>query len=137
MLFETGRQLTLDLYILIGLYGLAAGAGGLLAKDRFDNLIDALQRESALGYLAGLIAFVWGGAQSLAHWEWGDLPAAVISFIGLFILAEGLLLIAAPEGLLTRFVRLVRPIAGRAYAAFAVLFGALFIAIGLLGRVSL
>jgi hypothetical protein len=136
MLFETGRQLTLDLFVLIGLYGLAAGTGGLLARDRFGNLVSALEREPALGYLAGLAAFVWGGAQSLAHWEWSDIPSAVISFIGLFILVEGLVLIAAPASLLSRFVRLVRPIAGRTYGAVACLFGILFIAAGLLGRAA-
>lgn len=136
MPLDPGRQLTFDLYLLIGLYGLAVGAGGVLAADRFTRLVDGFAKEPVHAYLAGLIAFVWGGAQSLAHWRWDGLLPGIITAMGLFILIEGLLLMAAPSSILGRFLRLVRPIAGRAYGLFAIVFGIVFIAIGLIGRLA-
>ena len=79
---------------LIGLYCLAMGVGFLAERDEISKMFDDISQQPALGFLAGIIAFIVGGAIVGVHNAWDDLLSSVVSLIGWLGLAEGVLLLA-------------------------------------------
>ena len=123
---------TLHLAILIGLYLVAAGLGGLADGARWPDMIDDLERSPGLLYLLAALAFGAGALIVWAHHHWTDPLAVVVTLIGFGALAEGLLLLAFPKA----WLALARPLVAhlRALAIASLLLGALLLLAGLTGR---
>jgi protein-S-isoprenylcysteine O-methyltransferase Ste14 len=128
----TAVPLTLYLLVLIGLYELTAGIAGLTGALDWPKMLDEYERSPALTFVTGFAAFAIGAAIHLAHRHWTDLPAIIVSAIGLIAIAEGLLLMAVPRPLLAVSRDLVRN--QKAISIVAALFGAALILLGLTGR---
>ena len=129
---ETASVLTLRLAEAIGLYAVATGAGALIGPQRWLAIGPELERSPGLVLLMGIVAFAIGAAMLGAHHALTDPLADIISVIAAIVVAEGLLLIVAPD-LMIAFGRpfLARP---RVWAIVTLMAGvALFLA-GLTGR---
>lgn len=85
---------TSTLASLIGLYFVAAGTGLLVDRDIFTKVIAELRDQTVLGFIAGIVTFVIGGAIVAIHNDWSGLLAGVVSLVGWLALAEGVLMLA-------------------------------------------
>ncbi|MFW6024240.1 MAG: hypothetical protein ACOC8P_01320 [Dichotomicrobium sp.] len=92
----------------IGLYMLAGGAGMLAERDVWSKVIEGVADSPALGYLAGIIAFVIGAAIVAVHNRWGTPLEVVVSLIGWAGLIEGMLMLAVRRPF-TRFFAELAP----------------------------
>jgi hypothetical protein len=128
----TATVLTLHLSVLIGLYLVAAGTGGLTGAARWDELIAEIERSPGLISLLGALAFAAGALIVMLHNRWTDPLACVVSVLGWAALAEGLVLLAYPPAWLALARPLLRRV--RAVATGAILIGALLLLAGLTGR---
>lgn len=88
---------TQGLAALIGLYFVSAGIGLLRDRSSALQMFDAIKTQPGLGYLAGVIAFVIGGAMVAIHNDWNTVLAGVVSLIGWIALIEGILMLSMRE----------------------------------------
>ena len=130
----TSISLTLYLLVLIGAYEFAAGLAGFSGRMSWTSMIAEFERSPALTFVTGFMAFAIGGAITIGHHHWTDVPAAIVSAVGWIAIVEGILIMVSPKPLLL----LVRPIARgqRAVSVFAMMFGAALILLGLTARVA-
>jgi hypothetical protein len=127
----TAIPLTLNLLVLIGLYELAAGFAGLTGRINWITMVEEFERSPALTFVAGFVAFVFGGLIIIIHNYWTDLPAIIVSAFSWIAAIEGLLIMAWPKPLLAMTRPLVR--SQHAISIFAMLFGAALIILGMTG----
>jgi hypothetical protein len=128
----TAIPLTLNLLILIGLYELAAGFAGLTGRIDWQDLLDDFERSPALTFVTGFAVFAIGGAITIAHHHWTDLPAVIVSAIGWIAVFEGLLIMVWAKPLLSFSRDLIAN--QRAVSLMALIFGAALILLGLTGQ---
>lgn len=128
----TATVLTLHLCVLIGLYMIAAGIGGVTGNARWDELVGELERSAGLLYLVGAFAFAVGALIVMIHNRWTDPLACLVSVVGWAALAEGLVVLAYPAAWLALARPMLRHV--RAVAIAAILLGALLLLAGLTGR---
>lgn len=123
---------TLHLAVLLGLYMIAAGLGGLIDGARWPDLIGDLERSPGLLYLLAALAFGAGALILWVHNLWTDPLAILVTLIGWSALAEGLVLLAFPKA----WFALARPLIAhlRVLAIATLLLGALLLVAGLTGR---
>lgn len=120
-----GAAVTELLATWMGLYMVAAGAGLLVDRNLYANVIGELRDGASLGYLAAIVVFVIGAAVVSLHNEWNGPWAVVVSLIGWGALIEGLALLAFRRAFLSAFEAI--DFAGRTalvFALFAILLGA-------------
>jgi len=117
--------------LFLGLYALAAGIGELRAPNTWWTMLKEFERSPALRFVTGLVVLILGAAIYLVNpWQPADWLAIAVTAMAGIAVAEGLLILAAGE----RFLHLARALlgrAGRAWAAFAALFGLAAIVVGL------
>jgi uncharacterized protein YjeT (DUF2065 family) len=128
----TATILTLHLAVLIGLYMIAVGIGGLTGNARWAELVEELERSPSLLWLVGAFAFAVGALVVTIHNRWTDPLAMIVTFAGWAALAEGLVLLAYPAAWLALARPMLRHV--RAVAIASILLGALFLLAGLTGR---
>lgn len=128
----TATVLTLHLSILLGIYMLAAGLGGLIDRTRWEDLLAELERSQGLLYLLAIIAFAAGAVIVSLHNLWTDPLAILVTLIGWAALAEAILLFVRPA----LWFALARPFLKhlRVFAIVTILIGALLLAAGLTGH---
>lgn len=136
-MITTSTVLTLSLAKAFGVYMIAGGLSGLLARDRWEAILVNFREKAGLTYISGVFVFTLGAAIIMAHNIWTDPLAIFISLFGWVAAAEGLVLIAYPEPLLKWSASFLRPGAVRAWAIGIVVVGALLILLGLIGRAGL
>lgn len=134
-MLETLIPLTLVLARAFGVVMIAVALAALLSPARMTAALAEFERSPGLTFISALFAVVLGLALVILHSVWADFPAALVSLLGWVILVKGILLLAAPGGLL----KLGAAAASsdslvRAWGAFALLLGIVYLAIGLLGR---
>jgi uncharacterized protein YjeT (DUF2065 family) len=125
---------TLALAKAIGVYAIAAGVGGLIAPQRWQDMIEEMRTRPGLTYVTGAFTFALGAAIVLVHNVWTDPLAIVVSVIGWAAAIEGVILLVAPEPLLKLGASMVRPAVARPYAIVAIVLGAVLLIAGLIGR---
>lgn len=136
-MITTSTVLTLSLAKAFGVYMIAGGLSGLLARDRWDAILVNFREKAGLTYISGVFVFTLGAAIIMVHNIWTDPLAIFISLFGWVAAAEGLVLIAYPEPLLKWAASFVRPGAVRAFAIFTIVFGLVLLFLGLTGRAGL
>lgn len=126
-------NMTSVLAILLGLYFLSAGIGLLVDRAAFQKTFSSLTEHPTLGYLGGIIAFAIGAAMVAAHNNWDGLLASIVTLIGWFALAEGILMLAARRWFLGLFENLVLSVnLMKFFGTGTIVFGAILIAAGLM-----
>lgn len=113
--------------LFTGLYALAAAVGELREPGSWAKMLDEFVASPALRLVTGLMCIFGGAAIYLVNpWIPADWLAIVVSVLGGWIVAEGLLIIAAGDRFLG-FARKLIAKGGTAWAGFSALFGAVFI----------
>ena len=122
-------KILLALAVVIGLYALAAGIGGVLSPKRWHRMIGEWLSSRMLQYLSGLIALLLGAAIILLVPVGRSMLPILVVVIGWTALIEGVLMLAAPD-LLLRMVRGVGASGLSVYAWASVFLGALLLVAG-------
>ena len=132
---DTISLLTLRLAEAFGLYMIVVGIGGLVSPQRWQAMMDDLQRSPGLVMALGFPVFAVGAALVLIHSIWADPLAVIVSLIGYAALTEGALLLAVPGPMIR--IGLWSLNFTRVWAIVSILLGlALFLA-GLTGRATI
>src|SRR5205085_10553320 len=96
----TAVPLTLQLLILIGLYELAAGIGGLTGRIDWRAMTEEFVASPSLSFVTGFMVFALGGVMIINHHHWTDLLAIIVSAVGWIALVEGIVMMLAAKPLL-------------------------------------
>ena len=126
--------LTLRLAEAIGLYMIVIGIGGLVAPQRWRQMMDDLERSPGLVMALAFPVFAVGAALVLIHSIWRDPLSIVVSAIGYVALIEGALLLAIPDPLLKIGCWSLN--STRAWAIASIVLGILLFLAGLTGRAT-
>lgn len=134
-MLETLIPLTLILARAFGVVMIAVALSALLSPSRLTAALAEFERSPGLTFISALFAVTLGITLVILHSVWADFPAALVSLLGWVILLKGILLLAAPAGLL----KIGTAVAAstnlvRGWGVFALLLGIVYLAIGLLGR---
>jgi uncharacterized protein YjeT (DUF2065 family) len=133
----TFSVLTLTLAKAYGIYVIVTGLSGLTAPDRWRMVMEDFQKSPGLTYLTAVLVVGFGLTMVILHSLWTDPLAIVVSLFGWVSLLKGVLLMAAPDGLLRLGAATVAtPDRARTWAVFAVILGAALLTAGVLGRAS-
>lgn len=131
-MLETFVPLTLVLARAYGVAILIVGLSAVLAPQRMKAALAEFAGRPGLTFLSALFAVVLGLTLVIVHSVWADFPAALVSLLGWVILLKGIVLLAAPEGLMKVAAAVGDSITViRAWAAFALLLGLAYLVIGL------
>ncbi|MHA6332909.1 hypothetical protein ACXYL9_04430 [Qipengyuania sp. CAU 1752] len=123
--------------LFVGLYSLAAGVGELRNPGMWAKMVDDIERSPALLFLTGMYCLAIGAAIYLVTpWREGDWLSVLISVMGGFMVAEGLVFLAAGK----RFIGMWKGVLSsrmNLWAGIAVLLGAaiLFVALSRLNTI--
>jgi len=128
----TAIPLTLKLLVVMGIYELVAGIGGLTGRINWRTMLDEFDRSPALTFITGFIVYVLGAVVMLVHCFWTDPLAIIVSATGCIAAVEGLLIMIVPGPLFALSRRLVAN--QKLISMFAAVFGLLLIGFGLIGR---
>ena len=136
-MFETLSVLTLQLARVYGLAIIVLALAALAAPARMGAAIADFERSPGLTLVTAIFTFFLGLALVVAHNHWTDLAAGLVSLMGWVILIKALLLLAAPAGLLKFGASASSsPARVRLWGVIVLILGAIFLALGLLGRAA-
>lgn len=137
-MLDTLSLLTLHLSRAYGIVILAVALSALLAPARLSTALADFQRSAGLTFLGALFAVILGLTLVALHNSLRDGPAILVSLLGWLVLVKGVLLLAVPEALLKLGTRAIASAnAIRIWGIAALILGALYLAIGLIGRASI
>ena len=129
-MFDTFAVITIQLARAYGIGVIIVALAALLMPARMAVVFADFERSPALAFLSALFAIVLGLVMIVLHSLWTDLSAVLVSLLGWVVLAKGILLLAAPEGLL-KIAGAVSPSVVRLWGIIALILGAIYLAIGL------
>lgn len=110
--------------LFLGLYSLAAGVGELRNPGMWQKMAEDFASSGAVVFLTGIMCIGFGGAIYLASpWQQGDWLSIMISLVGGFMVAEGAVLIAMGDRLISIWKRFLGAKTG-VWAGLAALIGA-------------
>jgi hypothetical protein len=132
-MLDTFSLLTIELARAYGIGIVVVALAALLTPSRMAVVFADFERSPALAFLAAIFAIVLGLFLIVLHALWTDAPAILVSLLGWVILAKGILLLAAPEGLL-KLAASFSPNIVRMWGVIALVLGAIYLAIGLTGH---
>ena len=136
-MLDTFDVLTLQLAKAWGVAMLAISLVALTAPRRLALVIDDFDRLPGLAFMAALFALFMGLGLVMLHNLWTDPLAMIVSFLGWLVLVKGLLLLAAPSGVLSFAVAAASsPLRVRLWGFVMLVLGASVLALGLLGRAN-
>ncbi len=135
-MITTSSELTLSMATAFGLYMIAGGVSGIVARDRWIAMIDDFNGHAALIFIGSAFVYVVGVVIILTHSIWTDLLAGFISLVGWVAAVEGLLGIAFPKALLGLASTMARPQFIKIFAFSTIALGALLTVLGLSGTVA-
>lgn len=134
-MLDTFSLLTIELARAYGIGIVIVALAALLMPARMTVVFTDFERRPALVFLAALFAIVLGLVMIVLHSLWTDLPAALVSLLGWAVIAKGIVLLAAPEGLM-KIAAAFTPAHIRLWGVVALILGAIYLAIGLTGHAS-
>ncbi|HEX5006516.1 MAG TPA: hypothetical protein VFV70_05355 [Hyphomonadaceae bacterium] len=134
---DTFSVLTIQLARIYGIVALTVALAALLAPRRMGLILDDFERSPAITFIGALFALILGLVMVMVHNLWTDFGAILVSLFGWIVLIKGILLLAAPEGLL-RFATASgsSPARIRLWGVAALVLAALFLVIGLASRAT-
>jgi len=125
-------MLTEKLALAFGIYMIAGGIAIATRPTMAKVVIGEFRDSPALTYLAGAFVFIFGAGLLMVHHDWSGLLPGFITLVAIVAVIEGLILIAAPNVLLS-FAEMLAPntIASHMFGFFTLCLGlALTIASG-------
>ncbi|MDP3739023.1 MAG: hypothetical protein Q8R02_16635 [Hyphomonadaceae bacterium] len=137
-MFETLAVTTLQLARVYGLAIIILAVAALATPTRMGAAIADFERSPGLTLVTAIFTLFLGLALVVLHNHWTDLLAGLVSLMGWVILIKSLLLLAAPAGLL-KFASAAGASPGRVrlWGVIVLILGAVFLALGLLGRAAI
>lgn len=136
-MFDTFALLTLQLARVYGIGVLVFAVTALLKPGSMSAAIADFERSPGLVLLAAMFAVILGLTLVTLHSAWIDVPAILVSLAGWLVLIKGILLLAAPEGLLRLgSAAASSPARVRLWGVVALILGAIYLAIGLTGHAT-
>lgn len=132
LLFDTFLSTQLIIYMditiiltkILGIYMLVAGLSGLLYPGRMKSAMKEFMKSSILPYFDAALALIFGLFIVLTHNIWEGLNAIIITFIGWFALAEGLLLMLLPQDSIKKMIeRFHSPTTMKTFSIIAIILG--------------
>ena len=134
---DTFSVLTLQLARLWGVAAFVLALAALTAPKRMGAVMADFERSPALVFLAALLALIIGLVQVMLHNLWTDPTAILVSLIGWLAILKGILLLAAPEGVMKfAAASAASPSRVRIYGVVVLILAVILLALGLLGRAS-
>jgi hypothetical protein len=134
---DTFSVLTIQLARIYGVVAFTAALAALLSPKRMGLIIADFETAPALVFMSALFALILGLVMVMIHNLWTDIAAILVSLFGWIVLIKGILLLAAPEGLL-RFAAASAssPARIRLWGVAALVLAAIFLIIGLASRAT-
>ena len=109
--------------LAFGIYSFAAGVGELRSPGFWASMIDNIDKNPAVRFLAGIILIAIGAPLYLmGPWSDADWMLVVVKIIGAGMILEGALFLAFGDWF-TRFARWLMGYASRLWVWIAILFG--------------
>jgi hypothetical protein len=134
-MLDTLSLLTLHLARAYGVVVITVALAALFLPGRMQAALADFERSPGLAFLAALFAVILGLFMVTVHTSFVDAPAVVVSLLGWLVLIKGILLLAAPEGLLKLGAAATTTASTvRIWGVIALILGAVYLAIGLAGR---
>ncbi|MFT3725859.1 MAG: hypothetical protein QM773_20030 [Hyphomonadaceae bacterium] len=134
-MLDTFSLLTIELARAYGAGIVIAALAALLMPARMTTVFADLERSPALVFLSALFAIVLGLVMIVLHSLWTDFPAALVSLLGWAVIAKGIVLLAAPEGIM-KLAGAFTPAHIRLWGVIVLILGAVYLAIGLTGHAA-
>ena len=134
-MLDTFSLLTIELARAYGAGIVIAALAALLMPARMITVLADLERNPAIIFLAALFAIVLGLVMIVLHSVWTDFPAILVSLLGWAVIAKGIVLLAAPEGIM-KLAAVFTPAHIRLWGVVVLILGAVYLAIGLTGHAS-
>ena len=97
---DTFSVLTIQLARIYGIVVLTAALAALLSPKRMGLIFADFESSPGLTFMAALFALILGLVMVVVHNLWTDFAAIFVSLFGWIVLIKGILLLAAPDGLL-------------------------------------
>lgn len=135
-MITTSSVLTLSLAKAFGVYMIAGGLSGLIARPRWTTVLEEFRADAGVTYIGGIFVFVLGTTIILVHNIWSDPLAGFISLFGWVAAIEGLVLIAFPDPLLKWSASIAKPRLIRIFAIGVIVLGVVLLIAGFTGTVS-
>lgn len=134
-MLDTFSVLTPQLALAYGVGALILALSMIAAPGRFGGVIADFEKSPGLTFLGAVLALVMGLAAVFVHNLWTDPAAILVSLIGWAVLAKGVLVLAAPEGLM-KLAAAIAASPGRVRTAgvFVLILASAFLVPGLEGR---
>jgi hypothetical protein len=134
---DTFSVLTIQLARIYGLVALTAALAALLSPRRMGLILADFESSPGLTFMAALFALILGLVMVVIHNLWTDIAAILVSLFGWIALVKGILLLAAPEGLL-RFASASAssPARIRLWGVVALVLAAIFLITGVASRAT-
>ena len=134
---DTFSVLTIQLARIYGVVAFTAALAALLSPKRMSLIIADFETAPALVFMAALFALILGLVMVMIHNLWTDIAAILVSLFGWVVLIKGILLLAAPEGVL-RFATASAssPERIRLWGIAALVLAAIFLIIGFASRAT-
>jgi len=134
---DTFSVLTLELARAYGVGILVTALAAIAGPARFAAVIADFARSPGLTFLGAMLALILGIGMVMLHNLWTDLTAVLVSLIGWAVFAKGVLVLAAPEGLMKLAVAVTTPPGRmRIWGAIMLVLAAVFLALGIGGHAN-
>ena len=134
---DTFSVFTIELARIYGVVTLTVALAALLATKRMTDIIADFERSPALVFMSALFALVLGLVMVMLHNLWTDIAAILVSLFGWIVLIKGILLLAAPDGLLKfASASASSPVRVRAWGIAALVLAAIFLILGVTSRAT-
>ena len=134
---DTFSVLTLQLARIWGVAAFVIALVALTAPTRMGVVMADFQRSPALIFMTAIFALMIGLVQVALHNIWTDPTAIIVSAIGWLAVVKGVLLLAAPEGLMAfAAAASASPSRVRFYGIAILILAIVLLALGLMGRAT-
>lgn len=135
-MLETFSVLTLELARAYGVGILVMALAAITGPARFSEAIADVEKSAGLTLLGAVMAIVLGIFMVFLHNLWTDPIAILVSLLGWVVFAKGVLILAAPEGLMKFAVAAATPARVRILGVIMLILAVVYLVPGLEGRAN-
>ena len=136
-MLDTVSVLTLQLARAYGVGLLVLALTMIAGPSRFGAAIADFEKSPGLTFLGAVLALAMGIAAVCVHNLWTDPAAILVSLVGWMVLAKGVLVLAAPEGVMKLAAAIAStPQRVRTWGVIMLILAAVFLVPGVEGRAA-